>query len=258
MIYKRVINKLRKIVSPTPNVPTSLNHLHGLQSAVDYANSQSESSGTSYSDYLILYTHIKETKPKYVLECGTGKSTFVIAQAMLENQLENPNTPEFDKMKLISMEDKYEWYEKSVNILPEKFQEFVEIHHSELTSYSYSLLNGIIYKDIPDLPYDFVFIDGPDQSGGTNVTACDIDFIKIVKNSNNPVSALIDNRKHTILACTLAFGQDKVSFYPELALGYVKPVTQSDLIIADKMAIRATWFKNGLISLEKGKHINYL
>ena len=65
------------------------------------------------------------------------------------------------------------------------------------------------------------------------------------------VSAIIDNRKHTILACTLAFGQTKVSFYPNEALGFVQPVTKEDLIIDDKLAIRSTLFLNGFITLQK-------
>lgn len=211
----------------------------------------SDSTGTSYSDYLNLYNYVKHIKPQYVLECGTGKSTIIIAEAMMENREQNPNSDEFRSMKLISMEDKMEWYQQSKENIPEKFRDFVEVHHSPLTTASYSLLTGVVYKNTPNYPYDFVFIDGPDQSGGTGITQCDFDFIKHVKESIKPVSAIIDNRKHTILACTLAFGQDKVSFYPDLALGFVEPVTKNDLIIKDKIVIKNTLFRNGFIRIRK-------
>ena len=85
----------------------------GLKSAIDYSNNKSDSSGVSYSDYYNLYSYVKQIKPQYVLECGTGKSTIVIAQAMLENRQENPSDIRLNNMKLISMEDKKEWYEQS-------------------------------------------------------------------------------------------------------------------------------------------------
>ncbi|MFL2645446.1 MAG: class I SAM-dependent methyltransferase [Dehalococcoidia bacterium] len=227
----------------------------GLKSAIDYSNNKSDSSGVSYSDYYNLYSYVKQIKPQYVLECGTGKSTIVIAQAMLENRQENPSDIRLNDMKLISMEDKKEWYEQSKNNIPNKFEDFVEVHHSPLSTASYSLLTGVIYENKPSYPYDFIFIDGPDQSGGTGITQCDFDFIQYVQQSSKSVSAIIDNRKHTILACTLAFGQDKVSFYPNEALGFVDPVSKNDLIIQDKMIVRNTLFANGMISLKKKSFI---
>ena len=131
----------------------------------------------------------------------------------------------------------------------------MEVHHSPLSTASYSLLTGVIYENKPSYPYDFIFIDGPDQSGGTGITQCDFDFIQYVQQSSKSVSAIIDNRKHTILACTLAFGQDKVSFYPNEALGFVDPVSKNDLIIQDKMIVRNTLFANGMISLKKKSFI---
>ena len=168
---------------------------------------------------------------------------------MSENRDESPNDQKLASMKLISMEDKKEWFEHSQKNIPDKFKDFVEIHHSSLSTSSYSLITGVIYANKPSYPYDFMFINGPDQSGGTNITQCDFDFIDYVQQADKPISAMIDNRKHTILACTLAFGKEKVTFYPSEALGYVEPVTKEDLIIQDKIVIRNTLFKNGSISL---------
>ena len=44
--------------------------------------------GASYSDYLTLYEQVKSFKPKEILECGTGITTVVLAQALLENARE--------------------------------------------------------------------------------------------------------------------------------------------------------------------------
>ena len=250
-MVKNILRKIKRTVIKSTKHISYEDLPISLKEAVDYANKKSDSSGVSYSDYFNLYTYVRNIKPQYVLECGTGKSTIVIAQAMLDNRNENPNDSRLQNMKLISMEDKPEWYEQSRGNIPDKFTDFVEVHHSPLTTASYSLITGIIYENKPDYPYDFIFVDGPDQSGGTGITQCDFDFIQYVKTAPKPVSAIIDNRKHTILACTLAFGQTKVSFYPHEALGFVQPVTKEDLIINDKVAIRSTLFLNGFITLRK-------
>ena len=46
----------------------------------DYLH-KSSSTGCNYSDYGAIYKHVLENKPKEILECGTGVSTIVMAQA---------------------------------------------------------------------------------------------------------------------------------------------------------------------------------
>lgn len=45
----------------------------------------SPSTGANYFDYWLLYSHIRRTKPREVLELGPGLTTLVIAQALHEN-----------------------------------------------------------------------------------------------------------------------------------------------------------------------------
>jgi len=249
-MIRKILRKLQK------NGPTLKDYylkkfesLTVLQSILKYADSSSESIGLSISDYVVLYEYVKKHKPKHVLECGTGKSTLVIAQAMLENSIEDPVAFPMESMKLISMENEPYWYEQSSKILPEKYRDFTEIHYSPLSTYTLSMLNGVIYESIPQYPYDFMFIDGPPQSIDSPLYACDIDFIKYVNTSDKPVAALIDNRKHTVLACALAFGRDKVTFYPDLGIGHVSGVTKDDLNLGSAAVIRTTFFRDGTIKL---------
>ena len=44
----------------------------------------SSSTGCDYSDYYELYCIIKKLRPRYILECGSGISTCVIALALKE------------------------------------------------------------------------------------------------------------------------------------------------------------------------------
>ena len=51
---------------------------------VDYARG-SAVTGASYSDYLTLWAQIRAFRPREVLECGSGISTVVIAEALRLN-----------------------------------------------------------------------------------------------------------------------------------------------------------------------------
>ena len=88
-----------------------------LKDIIEYANYSSSSSGADLSDYVLLYETIKQKKPQFVLECGTGCSTFVIAQAMLDFCQELYG----DDMRLISMEHEKKWYEHQLSLACEKF-----------------------------------------------------------------------------------------------------------------------------------------
>ena len=50
---------------------------------------KSKSTGISYTDIWSLYSDIRLLKPKCLIECGPGVSTYVIGFAMYENYLEN-------------------------------------------------------------------------------------------------------------------------------------------------------------------------
>lgn len=253
-MIRRILRKIGiKPQSVVKKYHKEFHFLKSLQETLEFADANSNSTGTSLADYVILYKYIKQHKPQSVLECGTGKSTLVIAQAMLENHLDNPTLFPRESMRLISMENEQHWYKEANKNLPSKYQDFVSINYSELSTYTYSMLNGVIYDNIPAYKYDFMFIDGPPQAINSSITTCDIDLIKYVSTTTEPVSAIIDNRKHTVLACTLAFGANKVSFYPDLGIGYVDSVTKDDLTIGDKTTVRTTFFRDGTIHLNK-KH----
>ena len=210
-----------------------LNHNKELEELLDEASSTSDSVGVSISDYIVLYEYIRRNKPKFVLECGTGRSTFIMALAFEKFVLSD-----FPEAKLVSMEDKKEWYDHQVSTFPERFKDFVELRYSPIDSWSYSFVIGTVYKEVPDYPYEFVFVDGPSQGPieqvGAGVTMCNMDFVRVVANSDSPITGIIDNRKHTILAYTNIFGPQKVSLFSNYAFGLVQNVSKTDMILGDK------------------------
>ncbi len=185
----------------------------------------SPSSGCSYSDYWVLYKYIKEAKPKEVLECGTGVSTIVMAHAMSENEKENNI-----KGRITSMEDKEEYYHHVSNCLPDRLKKYVEIVCSPRVEHFYCLFRGVGYKNIPDRPYDFVFIDGPGTSATSDgAKTFDFDFINVVLRSEKPVYAMVDTRMSTCWAFKNIFKEGKVLYDYRYDLGFIGPCAKDDL-----------------------------
>ena len=200
-----------------------------LGNLLELAEKESGSTGTDLSDYVFLHSMIREKKPAYVLECGTGKSTWIIADALKKNK------EEFGvDGKVISMESEEKWYNQAISILPLKLSSFVDIKLSEIDYYSYSVIYGSIYKDIPNYPYDIVFVDGPNSSieiEGVRHEIANLDFIKLVCNSHRKMSAVIDYRIRTVIAYSILFPPKKVQFLRLWGLGYVDNVNKFDIIL---------------------------
>ncbi len=198
-----------------------LTHLN--QMLIEYSD-KTKSTGCSYSDYWELYKAIRTHKPKEVLELGTGVTTIIIACALLENSKEGYLG------NVTSLEEIEEYYELSLKLLPQSLQKVVNIMHSNRIEKNYSLFRGCCYKDIPDKPYDFVFIDGPDYvTISDNMVTFDYDFINIVKKSAIPVHGLVDKRVSTCYVLQKIFGKEKIRYDAVKHIGYLGPCNQEDL-----------------------------
>ena len=102
------------------------NQKNKLQQIILDVDSLSTSTGAGLYDYTLLHSYIREIKPTYILECGTGKSTWILADVLKKN------FEEFGiKGKLISMENIHQYYTEACNNLPKEIADVVEIHLSE-------------------------------------------------------------------------------------------------------------------------------
>jgi predicted O-methyltransferase YrrM len=196
----------------------------------------SPSTGCLYSDYMLLYNYVREKKPVEVLECGTGLSTVVIAYALKENEAE------FDIAgRVTSMEESQAYYNAALPLIPEELKKYVDLVLSPLTEGRYHYFRGMKYANLPDRPYDFVFIDGPDQSCDpreNDDVLFDFDFIDVVRKSQKPVGALIDTRTHICFVYSILFG-DKFRYDYVRKVGIIEPVTKRDLATVAQFTARA-------------------
>lgn len=200
-----------------------------LSELIDKATKASKSTGADISDYVILHDLVRRKKPKYILECGTGMSTWIIAHALKMNE-------QLNKVKglVVSMESVEEWFTHANGNFPEAYRPWTDIRYSKISYYHYAFVFGSVYEQIPDHPYEMVFVDGPNDDYetpyGKNRVA-NMDFVRLVSGSDRPIIAITDNRLPTVHAYSLIFGKEKVSFYKNCKLGVVSPVSRKDLIL---------------------------
>ena len=182
--------------------------------------------GASFSDYLTLYEQVRAHRPREVLECGTGISTVVLAHALKENAHEDDGTPG----RVTSMEDDRAWFETAQARLPEAVRGVVDLIHSPKVDGFYKCFRGVQYESLPDRPYDFVFSDGPDRHSPVNGDKLfNLDLIHVVRQSDRPVRAVVDNHYLTFYILQKVFGLAHARYSVSHKLMFVGPVTREDV-----------------------------
>ncbi len=185
----------------------------------------SKSTGCNYYDYWVLYDYIRQNKPREILECGTGASTLVMAYALMENTRAGHAAG-----RITSMEDVEYWYRHTRKLIPEELKSYIDLIYSPKAEFGFSIFRGVGYRDIPQRAYQFAFIDGPEVTAPSDeARTFNIDLINVVKKAERPLWAVVDKRVTTCYVFQKVFGTDKVKYNPRCDLGFVGPLTKSDL-----------------------------
>lgn len=187
---------------------------------------KSTSTGCSFLDYKTLYNYVREHKPTEILECGTGVSTIVMATALMENVKDGVSG------RITSIEDQEKYFAIAQQLLPEHLSPYIDLCLCPRKEYYISFYRGVGYDDLPERPYDFVFIDGPDFDAPSdgNITF-DFDYINILKASNKPVAALLDGRLSTAYVLQNILGVEAVRYDPVTQLSTIGPCTKDDILL---------------------------
>tara|TARA_Y100001980_G_C14518586_1_gene293914 strand:+ start:445 stop:1182 length:738 start_codon:yes stop_codon:yes gene_type:complete len=187
---------------------------------------KNKSCGANFSDYYELYNYIIKKKPKYILECGSGITSYVIAKALHYNFIKSGV-----KGLCISMEELPNYHEDVKNNFPKELEQFIKFILSKRIEKHYSFYCGVGYKVIPKYDYEFVFIDGPDSiSPIDSVRKFNFDLITAVQLSNKKIDCFIDNRLSTTYCYQNIFGKQKVRYDKLKKLGIVKKVDETNLV----------------------------
>jgi len=102
------------------------------------------------------------------------------------------------------------------------------------TTYQYSIIRGTAFTEVPDYPYDLVFVDGPEltvHEGEYSYETANMDFIRYMLKATKPVTAIVDCRPRTCLVYGMVFGKNKVKLLRPWLTGVVENVTKEDMIL---------------------------
>lgn len=118
-----------------------------------------------------LHRTIRRYRPKHILEFGIGFSTLTMAHALWMNATESGTEAGESESHIWAVDCSHKWIENTKKKIPSHLSNFVDIRHSESEIF---LLNGQLchlYKDIPNISPDLIYLDGPspyDVSGQIN------------------------------------------------------------------------------------------
>lgn len=200
---------------------------------------KTKSTGCSWIDLWTLYNTIRIKKPGEILELGPGLSTLVMSYALMENQKEG------SPGRITAMEELEEYMDMATALQPDHLKPFVNFYLSPKVEDHLYIFRGVRYRDVPDKPYDFVFVDGPDlYAPSDGQMTFDFDFINVVKRSEKPVYGIVDYRLTTSFVFQTIFGKDKVKFDAIRELEFIGPVTKNDLLHLDLDKLTSMLLKN--------------
>lgn len=110
-----------------------------------------------FADLWFLYQSVRSRQPRYILEFGSGCSTIILAQALLDNQGGSPKSRGF----LYTLEADPYWADVTIKSIPPHLRGLIEILHSPLLEVEYQGTDAFRYSEIPDVVPDFAYLDGP-------------------------------------------------------------------------------------------------
>ena len=132
--------------------------------------------------------------------------------------------------RVTSMEEEEKWLSMAREIFPRHLLKYVDFRLSPTVEDNYCLFRGVRYRDVPDRPYDFVFVDGPKYIAPSDGSVTfDFDLLEVLLKSEHRVSAIIDKRVSTCFVLQSILGEDRVKYSAVLHLGFVRPSTCHDL-----------------------------
>ena len=162
----------------------------------------SETTGTQWTTLWFAVDAILKTKPLHILECGTGSSTLVLAEAVRLLQIQDQSYHPL----ITSMESVDIWFETAKSNLPAEYSDIVEILYGPRKKFEWAMYRGYIHDNIPDRPFEFIFLDGPgyDDEFGTSFCA---DVLFVANNSKKErLTGVIDGRTSSAFVLQNIFG----------------------------------------------------
>lgn len=188
--------------------------LPGIESKLSQYGTASETTGTQWITLWMAVSEIFKHKPLNILESGTGASTIVLAEAIRVLQRQDSRY----KAQIISMESVQKWYQIAKENLPEDYSDIVQIVYGPRERIELSIFRGYVHQNIPDRPYDFFFIDGPNFEDQHGTTFCADMLFVAQRTGERKVRGVIDGRTSSAFVLQTLFGVSSARYFiPNMA-----------------------------------------
>ncbi|MEX0696124.1 MAG: hypothetical protein WEB85_01870 [Dongiaceae bacterium] len=113
-----------------------------------------------------MHRIVRRRRPKTILEFGVGFSTIAMAMALHQNYEQDRSTHGSETTpkpgRLWSVDAGRDWIENVKNKIPDHLRPYVEFRHSEVEARLHEGELCHMYKDLPNVVPDFVYLDAPD------------------------------------------------------------------------------------------------
>ena len=119
-------------------------------------------------DLTRLHFLVRSRKVTTILEFGVGKSTLVFAYAIKKNKEEfgefvKTNLRRANSFEVHSIDNVKEWIDKCQQGFPTELLDLVHFHFSEVEMTTFSGRACTMYKKLPNICADLIYLDAPDQ-----------------------------------------------------------------------------------------------
>ena len=172
--------------SENPKYYDMIQQVYNRFDGADYTES---SMGAPYLFYNTLIKYILKRRPKFILELGSGYTTYLMGTLIQDYKLDT---------KLLSFENEKRWYDWIKN---EKLDLLDSVVMSDIESWEQGGEVFVKYTHDYNMDeVDFVLLDGPGHfefDGKVIKSSIQYNYYELISHRNSPIRVLIDGRKST-------------------------------------------------------------
>jgi hypothetical protein len=145
-----------------------------------------------FADLWFLYQTVRHTKPRVILEFGSGCSTVILAHALRQNERDDAKSRGY----LYSVDADPDWAEMTARSMPDDLRTFCEVSYSALIEIEHEGTLGFQHATVPNVIPNFLYLDGP---GFTSERQVAVDVLNIEDKLPSDFRMVVDGRTKNTL-----------------------------------------------------------